>query len=118
VKVIELAGMEIEAQMDLKKQLSKEISVMKTLNESPRIIRLLGVSELPDKQQLVVLMELAVGGTVAGLLRDQSIPLSDGQKGMLIAETAIGMWPTSLTPLMTSLGCIPINHLLLKVWPT
>jgi serine/threonine protein kinase len=64
---------------------------MKTLIESPRIIRVFGCCELPAKQQLMLLMERAVGGTVAALLNDKQRPLSDAQKGLIIYETALGM---------------------------
>ena len=57
--------------------------VMKTLNDSPRIIRVFGCCELPAKQQLMLLMERAVGGTVAALLEDKRRPLSEQQKGLV-----------------------------------
>jgi serine/threonine protein kinase len=64
---------------------------MKTLNDSPRIIRVFGCCELPAKQQLMLLMERAVGGTVAALLEDKRRPLSEQQKGLIIYETSLGM---------------------------
>jgi serine/threonine protein kinase len=64
---------------------------MKTLNESPRIIRLFGCCELPAKQQLLLLMEKAAGRTVAALLDDKHRLLSDAQKVQIIYEAALGM---------------------------
>jgi serine/threonine protein kinase len=91
VKVFDLTNMSVEEQSNLKKSIVKELQVMKTLNESPRIIRMFGCCELPAKQQLMLLMERAVGGTVAALLGNTQRPLSDKQKGLIMYETALGM---------------------------
>jgi serine/threonine protein kinase len=64
---------------------------MKSLNESPRIIRVFGCCELPAKQQMMLLMEKAVGGTVKALLNDKQRSLSDAQKGLILYEVALGM---------------------------
>ena len=64
---------------------------MKTLSSCPRVVRMFGYCEMVEEQQLVLLMELAPGGTVANLLEDKSIVLTDLQKGIIIHEAAMGM---------------------------
>jgi serine/threonine protein kinase len=44
-----------------------------------------------EEQQLALLMELAPGGTVADLLEDKSVALTDLQKAILIYEAAMAM---------------------------
>ena len=63
VKVFNLTNVSIDEQSKLKKDMAKEVQVMKTLNESPRIIRMFGWCELPEKQQLLLLMERAVAAS-------------------------------------------------------
>jgi serine/threonine protein kinase len=91
VKIFPLTNMSVEEQSKRKKGMAKEVQVMKTLNESPRIIRMFGWCELPETQQLLLLMERAVGGTVAALLGDKRRLLSDGQKALIIYQTSLGM---------------------------
>jgi serine/threonine protein kinase len=102
VKVFDLTSMSVAEHSKLKKSMAQELQVLTTLNESPRIIRMFGclwrerpstgsVYTYPAKQQMMLLMERAVGGTVAALLDDKQRPLSDAQKGLIIYETALGM---------------------------
>jgi serine/threonine protein kinase len=91
VKVFDLTNMPIEVKSKLKKSMAKELQVMKQLNESPKIIRMFGCCEMPMQQKLMLLMERAVGGTVAALLSDKQRPLSDDQKRSIIYETSLGM---------------------------
>jgi serine/threonine protein kinase len=91
VKVFNLNGMSIDEKTQLKKNMVKELQVMKTLNESPCIIHMFGCCEKPAKEQLMLLMERAAGGTLAALLDDKQQLLSDEHKGMFIYDTAVGM---------------------------
>ena len=59
VKVFNLTNVSVDEQSNLKKDMAKEVQVMKTLNESPRIIRMYGCCELPEKQLLLLLLLMA-----------------------------------------------------------
>ena len=64
---------------------------MKTLCSCPRVVRMFGYCDMVEEQQLALLMQLAHGGTVANLLEDKSVVLTDLQKGIIIHQSAMGM---------------------------
>ena len=91
MKVTDVSKLTTRERTKLFADFGKELSVMKTLAGCPRVVRMFGYCEMVQEQQLVLLMELAPGGTVANLLQDKSVALTDLQKGIIIHEAAMGM---------------------------
>jgi serine/threonine protein kinase len=91
VKVIDVSKLTTHARTELFADFRKELSVLKTLSSCPRVVRIFGYCEMVEEQQLALLMQLAHGGTVANLLEDKSVVLTDLQKGIIIHQSAMGM---------------------------
>ena len=91
MKVIDVSKLTTRERTKLFADFSKELSVMKTLAGCPRVVRMFGYCEMVEEQQLALLMQLAHGGTVANLLEDKSVVLTDLQKGIIIHQSAMGM---------------------------
>ena len=91
MKVIDVSKLTTRERTKLFADFSKELSVMKTLCSCPRVVRMFGYCDMVEEQQLALLMQLAHGGTVANLLEDKSVALTDLQKGIIIHQSAMGM---------------------------
>ena len=90
-KVTDISKLSIQDRAKLFNDFGKELSVLRLLSNCPRIVRMFGYCELVKEHKLVLLMERADGGTVADLLDDSSVQLTDLQKAIIIMEAAMGM---------------------------
>jgi serine/threonine protein kinase len=90
-KVTDISKLSIQERAKLFNDFGKELSVLRLLSNCPRIVRMFGYCELVKEHKLVLLMERADGGTVADLLDDSSVQLTDLQKAIIIMEAAMGM---------------------------
>jgi serine/threonine protein kinase len=68
----------------------RELAVMAKLS-SPYIIRVLGICEDPEANQIIMIMQLAEGGSVRNLLDSCTAPLTTADAVKMLLDTATGM---------------------------
>jgi serine/threonine protein kinase len=90
-KVIDLKGLPIAALGVLMEEAQREVALMTRLH-SPRIVRVLGICENPDTNQLIILMSLAQGGSLRKVLDAAgSKPLDVARATRLLHDAATGI---------------------------
>ena len=90
-KVISLRGMTLQAQGKVADAVQRELAVMAQLS-SRRIMRVLGICEDPDASQIIMLMELAEGGSLRGKLDGGgAAPLAVADAVRTLHDAAIGL---------------------------
>ena len=89
-KVVDLHGRSIAEQGQIAEAVHRELALMTRLQHK-RIVRVLGMCECRDKQQLIMLMDLAEGGTLRALLDSSAAPIDVGRAAALMHDTAVGL---------------------------
>jgi tRNA A-37 threonylcarbamoyl transferase component Bud32 len=89
-KVISLKSMGEGERHQLFEMVRRELAVMAQLR-SQRIIQVLGICEDPDASQIIMLMQLAEGGSLRGKLDGSAAPLAIADAVRTMHDAAIGM---------------------------
>jgi hypothetical protein len=92
-KVVDLRGLPIKARGVVLDNVHREVTLMTRLH-SPRIVKIIGICEGADAQELIVIMTLARGGSLRQQLdaaADSGAPLDVQRAIKLMHDTAVGM---------------------------
>ena len=92
-KVVDLHGLPIMARGVVLDNVHREVTLMTRLH-SPRIVRIIGICECADEQELIVIMTLARGGSLRQQLdaaADSGAPLDVQRAIKQMHDAAVGM---------------------------
>jgi len=92
-KVVDLRGLPIKARGVVLDNVHREVALMTRLH-SPRIVRIIGICECADEQELIVIMTLARGGSLRQQLdaaADSGAPLDVQRAIKQMHDAAVGM---------------------------
>jgi tRNA A-37 threonylcarbamoyl transferase component Bud32 len=89
-KVVNLRGISIAAMSTIADDMNHELALMAKLSHK-RIVRVFGICEDLGENQIIMLMDLAEGGTMRAMLDTSAAPLDAPLAVKLMHDTAVGM---------------------------
>ena len=90
-KVADLSALTVKERYVLMSELQHELALMARLPPNPHIVQVRGMCEDSAANRLIMLMQLAAGGSVRQMLDGSTVPLDTAHAVALLKDAATGM---------------------------